>query len=594
MFTRIGGSMRRIAGSSSVQVLWVTLGVCALLHVPQSSAAQSVPSAQPVRNTRGLEDYAPKGEVSIQIQDTTGSPFFEGATVKLMTREIAVTLSTTSDQSGRARFTDLPVGLYAVEIAAPGYRTVQEQVLISGTQEAQNVMVSMVPSTTGAKVKVGSVSASPKAVKESEKALHALQLNRLDEAQQHLARAMALEPNFADANYLMGLLLLRQKAYSRAAAYLQKARALSPDHMDALLALGEAEYYERDYSNATASLEQYLHDAKNSSRAPVAQKYVDAMRNRLVPKSAGEAGAAKEIPGSSSLAVRAVNNGAPSVDPDVPPLPDPAPITEANWAPPDVDAERVDLDPDAGCQLNQVIHSAGNRILELVQNVERYTATEQIEHSTLSPMGLETSRETRKYEYLVEIHQVAKSDLSVQEYRNGSVSTQDFPGHIATVGLPTLALIFHPFLQPRYEFQCEGRGSWHGRAAWVVHFHQRSDHPSDMLTYHVGTRFIAVGLKGRAWIDAGSSQVLAMESDLMRPAPEIRLLRDHQLIEYGPVSFRNKSLQLWLPRSADWYCNLSGQRLHRRHTFSQFLLFSVDDKQKISAPPEPVPSETPQ
>ncbi|HYL84497.1 MAG TPA: hypothetical protein VE263_09700, partial [Candidatus Angelobacter sp.] len=78
------------------------------------------------------------------------------------------------------------------------------------------------------------------------------------------------------------------------------------------------------------------------------------------------------------------------------------------------------------------------------------------------------------------------------------------------------------------------------------------------------------------------------------PAPEIRLLRDHQLIEYGPVSFRQNSTQLWLPKSADWYCNISGHRFHRRHTFSQFLLFSVEDKQKISAPPEPVSSENPQ
>ena len=29
---------------------------------------------------------------------------------------------------------------------------------------------------------------------------------------------------------------------------------------------------------------------------------------------------------------------------------------------------------------------------------------------------------------------------------------------------------------------------------------------------------------------------------------------------------------------------MSGQRFHRRHTFSQFLLFSIDDKQKIGEP----------
>ena len=134
---------------------------------------------------------------------------------------------------------------------------------------------------------------------------------------------------------------------------------------------------------------------------------------------------------------------------------------------------------------------------------------------------------------------------------------------------------------------------WRGTPAWVVHFQQRADRTSTMLVYHVGTKFYAVGLKGRAWIDAQSSQILAIETDTMRPVPEIRLMRDHQLIEYGPVGFKNDTMHLWLPKSADWYSSLAGQRYHRRHTFSQFLLFSVNDSQKISRPKDgvdPVPN----
>ena len=593
MISPSGGSMRRLTGFSLIQVLWVLLGAFALLFLPQSSAAQSVsfPSAP---DTRGVADYASTGRLTLQIQDTAGAPFFEGAAVTLLTSQIETKLSTTSDQNGLVRFTALPVGQYVVEIAAPGYRTVQEQVLISGTREDQNIVVSLVPKVTSRKVKVGSVSASPKAIKESEKGLHALQRNRLDEAQQHLSRALALDPTFADGNYLMGLLLLRQKETSKAAAYLQKALTLSPDHTAALLALGEAQYLDHDYSRATASLEKFLHDQPNSPQAPAAQKYVDAMRKLPLPKTVGDAGTAAETSEASPSGSRAVSRAAATVDSDPPPLPDLTPITEANWAPPDVDAEKVDFDPAATCQLDQVLHSVGSRAKELVQNVDRFTATEEIEHYNVSPMGLQTSRETRKFDYLVEIRKVGTSDLDVHEYRNGPAAAEDFPDHIATLGLPTLALIFHPYLQARYEFQCEGRGSWQGHDAWVVHFHQRADHSSNMLTYHVGNRFVAVGLKGRAWIDVGTSQILAMESDLMRPAPEIRLLRDHQLIEYGPVSFHDKPLQLWLPKSADWYCSLSGRRFHRRHTFSKFLLFSTDDKQKISAPIEPVASQLPQ
>jgi hypothetical protein len=115
-----------------------------------------------------------------------------------------------------------------------------------------------------------------------------------------------------------------------------------------------------------------------------------------------------------------------------------------------------------------------------------------------------------------------------------------------------------------------------------------------MLVYNVDGHSRAVGLKGRAWIDADNFQIIAMESDITHPFPEIRLLRDHQLIEYGPVSFRHNSMELWLPKSADWYCSLSGRRYHRRHTFSQFLLFDIDDKQKIAKPNESVKSAEPE
>jgi tetratricopeptide (TPR) repeat protein len=594
MITPSGGPMRRLTGLSSNFALCAVLSALALLFLPGSSAAQSISSATP--DTRGVKDFASSGRITFQIQDSAGAPFFEGAAIRLVTSQVETSISTTSNQAGRAQFTGLPVGQYLVEIRAPGYRTVQEQVLISGAQKEQNITVALVPTAVGAKVKVGSVSTSPKAIKESEKALQALQLNRLDQARQHLSLALGYDPNFADGNYLMGLLLLRQKDPSKATAYLQKSLKLSPEHTAALLALGEAQYLAHDYSSAAETFLKFLHDQPNSPQAAVAQKYADALHKMSLPRESGDAGAVAGSSNTSASGVRDLGSGAAAADSDLPPLPDLNPVTEANWAPPDVDSEKLDLDSSGACELNQVIDAAGNRARELVKNVDRFTATEAIEHLNISPMGLQTSRETRKFDYVVEIHQVGKSDLDVKEYRNSnsSVATKDFPGHIATVGLPTLALIFHPYMRARYEFQCEGQGSWQGRPAWVVHFHQRADHASTMLTYHVGNRFVAVGLKGRAWIDVGTSQVLAMESDIMRPAPEIRLVRDHQLIEYGPVSFRNKPLQLWLPKSADWYCSLSGQRFHRRHTFSQFLLFSIDDQQKIGVPVLPETSELPQ
>jgi tetratricopeptide (TPR) repeat protein len=567
-------------GSISIHVC-VALCILALLVLPLTSAAQSGP------DTRATKDHEATGQLSVQIQHLAGTAFFEGASIALFTRDIEVKLSTKSDQGGHAHFTALPIGEYLLEITAPGYRTVQEQVMISGTHESQSLVVSMVPTSIDAKSR-GAASVSSKALKETEKALQSLQVNKLDDAQQHLGRALAIDPNFTDGNYLMGVLLLRRKESGKASGYLQKSVGLSPNHAPALLALGEAEYLQQDYPRAIESLERFLRIQPQSPQAPTAQKYVEAMRRFQLVNAGAEKTTGSLSP--SPLGVsdsKATDSGTEAANLELPPLPEITPTTETNWAPPDVDDEKIDLDSTAGCPLDEVVRSAGNRVQELVKNVDRFTATEEIDHFNLSPMGLQTSRESRKFDYLVEIRQLGTSELDVEEYRNGSVSVQEFPGHIATVGLPSLALIFHPYFQAKYEFKCEGHGSWHGKSAWLVHFELRADQASAMLVYNVAGHSRAVGLKGRAWIDADTSQIFAMESDIMHPIPEIRLLRDHQLIEYGPVSFRNNSMQLWLPKSADWYCSLSGRRYHRRHTFSQFLLFSVDDKQRITKPAEP-------
>lgn len=573
--------MRHMFGLISFQVC-VALCILALLALPLTSAAQLGP------DTRAAKDHEATGQLSVQIQHLAGTAFFEGASIALFTRDVEVKLSTKSDQGGHAQFTALPIGEYLLEITSPGYRTVQEQVIISGTRESQSLVVSMVPTSIDAKATGGPASASSKALKETEKALQSLQVNKLDNAQYHLGRALAIDPNFTDGNYLMGVLLLRRKESGKASGYLQKSVDLSPNHAPALLALGEAEYLQQDYPHAIESLERFLRIQPQSPQAPTAQKYVDAMRRNQLRNTGSERAAGSSGTSPSGVSdSKTPGSGAEADDLELPPLPEITPTTETNWAPPDVDVEKIDIDSTAGCPLNEVVRSAGNRAQELVKNVDRFTATEEIDHYNLSPMGLQTSHESRKFDYLVEIRQLGKSELDVEEYRNGSVSVQEFPGHIATVGLPSLALIFHPYFQAKYEFKCEGHGAWHGKPAWLIHFELRPDQASAMLVYNVGGHSRAVGLKGRAWIDADTSQILAMESDITHPIPEIRLLRDHQLIEYGPVSFRDNSMQLWLPKSADWYCSLSGRRYHRRHTFSQFLLFSVDDKQKITQPAEP-------
>src|SRR5258707_840559 len=517
-------------------------------------------------------DIIIEGQVNVRVQQDTGSPFINPLTVTLRSIDMSVDLKGSFNQAGQTAFKGIPSGQYSLEVSSPGYRIVRENVSINFSGQVQDIVVAMIPESSVDLSRIPSGTVVPlKAIKETEKGLHALQIAKLDETQKHLTRALAIAPDFPDGNYLMGVLLLRRKESGKALPYLQKAVDLAPNHAPAWLALGQAAYLQRDYARASESLERSLREQPRSPQSAVAQDLIARMRE-------------------SNHQFTNASNSVSAVIPDLPAL---APVTETNWIPPDIDLEKLVVDPGTSCQLDQVIQATGDRVKELVENVDRFSATEKVEHSSLGPLGLEMSKETRKFEYMVEIRPFGAHGLDVQEYRNGSVSTQQFPGHISTVGLPTMALVFHPYYQEKYDFSCEGRGVWRGKPVWMVHFQQRVDRKSAMLVYRVGGKSFAVGLKGRAWIDATSSQILAIETDTMRAVPEIRLVRDHQLIEYGPVDFRNDTMHLSLPKSADWYSSPSGQRYHRRHTFSHFLLFSIEDQQKIEKPKEPVKSGEP-
>jgi tetratricopeptide (TPR) repeat protein len=213
--------------------------------------------------------------------------------------------------------------------------------------------------------KDGSVTVSPKAVKETEKALGALQQNKLEDAQQYLVRAPAADPNFADGNYLMGRLLLRRKESGRAVAYLQKSLEVSPNHTAALLVLGEAQSLEHDYANAIASLEKFPREQPRSPQAPATQKYVDAKRQFALLRE-DQRGKyygvgmvvhkllQQEPSGAATTETQVGTAG--DADSALPPFPEVAPTTEVNWAPPDVDAEKLDLDLSAmSCTLASIM-----------------------------------------------------------------------------------------------------------------------------------------------------------------------------------------------------------------------------------------------
>jgi len=263
-----------------------------------------------------------------------------------------------------------------------------------------------------------------------------------------------------------------------------------------------------------------------------------------------------------------------------------AAMEHTSWTPPDIDDSVPEVDPSVECPLPAVLHSTGMRMEQFVANLEKFSATEQIEHFKVDANGVRTAPESRSFEYVVIISHNSKGLFMLDEYRNGSVNQEQFPAKIATLGLPAMAMIFHPMLVPDFTFKCEGLGSWAGRPAWQVHFEQRADRSSRIRSYGIQGRHYPVPLKGRAWIDPGTSQVVRLESELVKPLKEIDLTQEYFSISYASVRFRSSTQQLWLPQAADLYVERQGRRYYRRHTFSDFKIFTVETAQLIQAPKE--------
>ena len=480
------------------------------------------------------------------------------------------------------------------------------------------------------------VALAPKVQKEIGKALEALRANKLREARRHLDTAYRLAPASADVNYVLGVYSSQSNNLDGAKSFWRKALQLNPEHLNALLSLSELLLRENNSAEALLLLKrateaeqsswrshallsealllqgsydeaiQYAEralDLGHGSAASIEPVLATAFAGRGDTKRAisilqaflkdypADAAARRELESLQTSQFQA-GDGSALTDSNelmasaltvaVPSLP-----LFSNWLPPDVDDKVPPVEPDAPCALDDVLQKTGKRIQELVSNVDRFTATEYLKHQSINRWGLTYSSQTRTFNYLVSVQEVRLGQLNVDEYRSRrGDAPNDFPDGVATIGLPSLVLIFHPYNAGFFEMTCEGLAKWNGTFGWQVHFRQRNDKPNTIRAYRIGVNGPPhpVALKGRAWIAADTYQILRLETDLIAPMPEIRLATDRTIIEYGPVHFREDKVDMWLPRSAEVFYDWRGRRGHRRHSFSNYLLFSVGDKQRISAP----------
>ncbi len=548
-----------------------------------------------------------------------------------------------SENASQAVFTDLPFGKYDVEVSAVGYLSTHKEVTVMATIVQEQIEIVLHRDPDAINLDAAASVMTPSARKQTKRAISALKSGKLQDAQKYLDAAYKSAPSDPNLNFLLGYLYFQKKDYRQASTYLGTSTSINPHNAQALTLLGRAGLERSDYPAARSALEQailadtegwlphdlladaYLHEknygkARDEAQVAISKGKTAAGSAQLVLgqallnlgddqegiqalslflQTAPEQPLARQVKDLIEQAGQRLSHATQNleqtkarlatVDPLLA-LPVPAPLMKA-WQPPGVDEVKVALAPDVACPSEKVVEESGRRVRELVDDVARFAAVEDLFHQALDSYGSPIRTEDRKYNYVASISEPQPGFFSVDEFRSNRLAVPGSPDDIVSNGFAALALVFHPDMRDNFDLVCEGQGDWHGQAAWLVHFRQRDDRPNRMHSYKVGTQYYPVKLKGRAWIATDTFQIMRIEAEMVNPVPAIQLASEHQIVEYGPVPFQRQNTTLWLPKSAEIYFDFRKRRYYRRHSFDQYMLFSVDSNEKRKEPVVPPTAE---
>lgn len=587
------------------------------------------------------------GTLIVYLRAEDGQPLSDAAVplIHVVSMETGVPLPSFPTRSGDSWvFSRLPVNNeYEIQVSANGYLPARETAslpdIVGGSV---SVIVFLRPADQQLVFRRpgGQFVLAPKPAKEIQRAVNDLQSGQIASARKHVEKAMKLAPGNPYVQYVMGMTYLLSAEYAQAKPFLETSVSIDPKEAPSLGALGTVRFHLGDYRGAIEVLTKavqldpkawraewllaasYLHEksyAEARDHARQALK-IDKQKSEQVQLVLGQslaalgdrAGAAAafdtfadsfpndrnaaqarewarlmrqapkpEIETASPLFLPLEVKASSTVAPPQPPVEVPPSPT---WAPPDVDEAKPFLIAGATCPLKKVLGKAAENAEEFVRSLQEFSAVEDFQAVELKHSGELQNPSEHQFEYLVFVERPSPEVFDVQEFRQVGSSETRLPGKLQDLGVPALALAFHPVIQKDLEWSCEGLGTWGDQPAWVIRFEQKPKAPNVLSWFYGHSGGYPLPLKGRAWVSERTSQLLHLDTDLVKAIEPIDLKREHFAIDYAPVSFPEHNVELWLPKTVDAYIQFQGHFLHHYHRYSNFKLFWVGTTQKISLP----------
>ncbi|HZD92993.1 MAG TPA: carboxypeptidase regulatory-like domain-containing protein, partial [Candidatus Sulfotelmatobacter sp.] len=182
------------------------------------------------------------GSITGTVNDTHNKPV-KDVRVELTNSNGVAVSSAYTNSSGMFEFSRVAPGPYTV-VATAGLQQSSERVEVSGWTNTVTIHmpVSDKPEegASGNSVSVAQLKIPSKAREEYRKSREALQKDKLEDAKKHLAKALEIYPNYADALTLRAVLALNQKDSEAAIADLDQAIKADANCAMAYMVMGSA------------------------------------------------------------------------------------------------------------------------------------------------------------------------------------------------------------------------------------------------------------------------------------------------------------------------------------------------------------------
>jgi len=204
--------------------------------------------------------------------------------------------------------------------------------------------------------------------------------------------------------------------------------------------------------------------------------------------------------------------------------------------------------------------------------------TELVKQEKLAGNGHVQDSEQGKYDYLIMIDGNG-DEFQLNESRIESSAThhKSLP-MMVTNGFSTVLLVFHPYYRDSFTFSTGPDEEIDGKAVVPIHFSHIPGRRTPAALALRGREY-PLDLKGTAWLEKQTGEVLRIDAGLLHNMEDIGLRSLSIHVEYKPEEIGKSEAVISLPTLAVVDVTTPRQHWRNTHVFDSYKSFSTDAEQ---------------